>query len=631
MRPRKHLVAYCACVVLVGLCVARLRAQAHDSQESIEAVLLTTVEDRTSKSGDAVFAKVLSESQSADCPVIRAGALLKGRVVAMQLRSNERRDIELDLIFDQLECGRDLKAMELDLVGIQSARSAKIANPFAVHGSVENLRSSATLGSGAEFHAGADGSPAVAPTHKERERGLKVGVVSGISGAHLDIATGPERSSVLSTRSRHLELQRGALLLLLPSSRLEVQTSAANAADPASNSKEAERVQGDVEDSCSPPACNFDESEPLVRTSAEGKIPLRQFGFLPRVLATVSDFDYDTAVAYLSQDELLVSFKARQLLPRSPEIDDPLGCRFIRAVAIDLKTKKVLRVVGWMIPDHKQYLWRTGNGRVIVHVGDELRVYGAALRLEHRIVVGGPLSFLAIAPDGLSLVFGVVRERHSSELHRLVASETRAEPEEDVEVKMLDANFATQHTMMRSSRASAPLLIDAGEILLRRQDENHWAVLIHQWGEQEKTLLHTASECRPEVSILSEDVLFVRGCMDTGGKWYVALRSDGRQILKKTSTAGELPRHASADTAGDAFVIATPRMAPGMVAALYFRPADLEGENLSVYSARDGKLRFSTFIKAPAPSHQEFALSPKGDELAVVQGGHVSLIALPTK
>jgi hypothetical protein len=52
---------------------------------------------------------------------------------------------------------------------------------------------------------------------------------------------------------------------------------------------------------------------------------------------------------------------------------------------------------------------------------------------------------------------------------------------------------------------------------------------------------------------------------------------------------------------------------------------------LSVYNARDGKLRFSAFVKAPAPSHQEFALSPNGNELAVVQGGHVSLIALPTK
>jgi hypothetical protein len=609
--------------------MARLRAQAHDSQEPIEAILLTTVEDKTSKSGDAVFAKVLRESQSVECPLIRAGALLKGRVVAMQLRNSDRRDIELDLVFDQLECGHDLKTMEMDLAGIESARAAKIVNPFVELGLAEKLRSSATL-DGAEFRGGA----AVAPTHKVREPGMKVGVV-GISGAHLDVATGPERSSVLSTHLRHLELQRGSLLLLLPASREAAEISAANAADPRTDPPNddntgAERVQGDVEDSCSPPACNFDENEPL-REIADGKISIRQFGFLPRVLATVSDFDYDTAVAYLSQNEILVSFKARQLLPRSPEVDDPRGCRFIRAVAIDLKAKKVLRMVKWMIPDHKQYLWRMGNGRVIVHVGDELRVYGAGLRLEHRIVVGGPLAFVAIAPDGLSLAFGVVRERHSLELHRLVASETRAEPEEDVEVKLLDANFKTQRTLMRSSRVMAPLLVDAGEVLLRKQDGTHWSVAIHPWGEQEKTLLHATSECRPEVSILSEDVLFVAGCTDSGGKWYVALRSDGKQILRRTSTASELPRHADAATAGDAFVVATPRMAPGMAVGLYFRPADLEGENLSVYNARDGKLRFSAFVKTPAPSHQEFALSPNGNELAVIQGGHVSLIALPTK
>jgi hypothetical protein len=291
----------------------------------------------------------------------------------------------------------------------------------------------------------------------------------------------------------------------------------------------------------------------------------------------------------------------------------------------------VLRLVEWLIPDHKQYLWQAGAGRVVVHVGDELRVYGTGLQLEHRILVGGALRFLAIAPDGRSLAFGAVRERHSPELHKLVESETRAEPEEDVEVKVLDANYEIQRTMMRSSRAMAPLLIDGGEILLRQQDEIHWAVVNHLWAEEEKTLLRAASVCKPKANVLTEDLILVVGCMESGAKWHVALRTDGRQILRRTSTANELAQHANADAAGDTFAIAAPRMASGIASGIYFRPVDLAGESLSVYNARDGKLRFSTFVKAPAPSHQEFALSPNGDQLAVIEGAHVSLITLPAK
>ena len=50
--------------------------------------------------------------------------------------------------------------------------------------------------------------------------------------------------------------------------------------------------------------------------------------------------------------------------------------RVIRAAVVDTETRRVTHTVDWELPDNRQFLWPLGEGRVLVHVGSELRVYG---------------------------------------------------------------------------------------------------------------------------------------------------------------------------------------------------------------------------------------------------------------
>ena len=89
-----------------------------------------------------------------------------------------------------------------------------------------------------------------------------------------------------------------------------------------------------------------------------------------------------------------------------------------------------------------------------------LRLYRAGLKLEQKLVLNGSLAFVRISPSSKYFAVGVLQERHSEAVHRELEEAEQREPEEDVEIKVLDSNFHVPATVVRSSRATVPVLSD---------------------------------------------------------------------------------------------------------------------------------------------------------------------------
>ena len=111
--------------------------------------------------------------------------------------------------------------------------------------------------------------------------------------------------------------------------------------------------------------------------------------------------------------ELLVTFNPHILVPRHRLGRSGWTIRVIRAALIDTETQRVLRTVDWDLPDNREYLWPLTEGRVLVHVGSELRVYGEGLDILNRIPLEGPLNFVRVSPDGSFIAVGITHERHT--------------------------------------------------------------------------------------------------------------------------------------------------------------------------------------------------------------------------
>ncbi len=80
-----------------------------------------------------------------------------------------------------------------------------------------------------------------------------------------------------------------------------------------------------------------------------------------------------------------------------------------------------LRVVDWLVPDQGAYLWPLDRGRVLVHVGNALVVYGRNLEEEARWEIQGSLLFVTISPSRTVILTAVKREKYDAATFRRLA------------------------------------------------------------------------------------------------------------------------------------------------------------------------------------------------------------------
>lgn len=613
----------------------------------IRAELVGALDARFLKPGSPLLLKVKSAWQNDDCR-LREGSILKGHVVTANASSKEDRISKVALVVDQAECnGSNLVPMPLAVAAMLAPDPAEVGNlqeyapldagPVATGSGTGtgSLRSIST----ASFIAENSALPS------DPARRMALGDVSGLSGLKLSVGTGPEDSSVLSDKGRNVTLQRLTQFVLVPAALIRraapavapAPATTATAADRAATSNPASvklvpprPPEPDVE-VCAPPSCNMalSAAEATSQAHAAQSFSLAPLGYAPRYGIELADFDHEAALAYLGKGQLLVTFNPHTLIRR--EGDDRDAARVIRAALLDTSTLRVIRTVDWHMADRKQYLWPAGEDRVLVHVGNELRVYGPDLKIERRIELEGPLAWVRVAPSKRNFAIGVIEERHSKELHAQLAAQSNTEPEEDVEIRILDADLKTIVTSIRSSRFMPPVLTDTGEVGLYSQGNERWHLVEHTWDRQTRSIAHLQSSCMPQISSLAPGLLFVVSCAQPSGVKYRVLRTDGRPLLQGLSTSDELGQGALESGRGAAFVVgiaeASRAFAPGEV----FHPSDLKGERLSVYRCADGRRIFATHVDSPAPTREAYTLAPDAGELAVLSAGQISLYRLPVE
>ena len=526
-----------------------------DDRVPVQASLVHSLEAGRIKVGDSVLAKVSVRWKSSECD-LREGAILKGRVIAQTAHSKTVRNSEIALLFDSGECGgAALKPLPLTVAAVMAGNPHRDPNMYqspALNDAVGlslngNARSLSTAAATVFHEADAYRGPA----------SIRPGEVAGIRGLQLKVGEGAEGSSILSASGHNVRLDAGAQLVLVPNvaagSLSPADSAAVTVPSPsvtaAPLAKEIPEPADDT-DICSPPQCSValatGETENASAASATLSIKDLGYSLIDRERFA---FDYDSAVAFLGEKKLLFTFNPHILVPRNSAEAKFSKLRIIRAVLIDIATKHVQKTVDWKVPDDRQYLWNIGRDRVLVHVGRELRIYGPDLRVEQRVALGGPLAFVRVSPSAAYFAVGVTQERHSEAVHRELLDAEAREPEEDVEVKVLDANLRTLATTVHSSRAVPPVFSDKGEIRTQKIRKNRWRIFEATWDSQQRNIADLNSTCAPRITTLLPDFLFVIGCdLQTSAKWYRVLRfqreacAEGLVELHRTGAARECCR-----------------------------------------------------------------------------------------
>jgi hypothetical protein len=635
-------------VLALGCTAAFSDSKARIAVTPIQAELVADMEARLLKVGATVFALVSVDWQGTDC-FLRNGAILEGHVVAVVPHTKTAKGSEVDLAFTKAQCmSKEMGGFELVLVALAAPPQnddlgiISATTPFNTPGgfaSIDNLRASyvAPIYNSAFF-----GQKPVVPH-------LQVGEVSGIRGLKLSVGSGPDKSTALTSKDHDVSLDRHSLLLLVPlkgtfptlsaNSETGLPPSAGVPAPDVSTDRKLEALipaqppVADI-DLCAPPQCN--QQLPSGNEGELGdiaaSISIHQFGYAPRPQRVMNSFDYDDALAYLAPKELLVAFNPHTLLSRHNL--GPAGSteRVIRAVLVDTDTRRVTRTVEWEIPDNGQYLWPLSEGLVLVHVGSELRVYGEGLKIQNRVPIDGPLAFVRETPNGAFVAIGVIRERHSPELHAQLSQSLGGNPEEDVDIRILNHNFETIATSSTRSDLMVPTLLNEGQARLLAQPKMHYRISMMTWDNLASTVAQFNSSCVPELSSIAPDLIFMVSCNKQNEELeYRVLHTNGTPVLKGISNWNEFGYAAGGSANHDVFVVKTVQSSRPVPSKASFSAADLFSEELGVYRAGDGKRLLKVLAGSPSSSRDGFALAPDGSQLAVLTRDQITLYSVPRK
>ncbi len=470
---------------------------------------------------------------------------------------------------------------------------------------------------------------------------LHPGDVIDIKGLKLQVASGPNQSSVLTSKDRDVSLGKYTQFLLVPASLAfrpvdasPVSLHTRNTPDPSQPLPPAPHAAAFVDslETCAPPGCAVDLPVTTQELSGhvQASIPVRTLGYTPRANKVFDAFDHEDALAWLGPHQLLLAMNPHTLIPRDGNSKKAGTVRVIRAVLIDADNHAVLQAVDWELADYARYLWQLDGDRILVHVGNELRVYAPGLKVESRIPLAGPLAFVRIAPNGQLMAVATLRERHSAELHSRLREDSGAEPEEDVDVQILDKEFKTIAETSTSSGLLPPTLLNEGQVKLLAQPKDRYRLAITTWDNKTATLARFGSLCTPDLSSVAPDLLFLMTCNVTDGATeYRVLRADGKLLLRGKSGSKEVGQDAIGNNQNRTFAVKVVHANRDLSPGEQFRGSELESEEVRIYRASDGKRLLAVTIDEPGTSHGGYAFSPDGSQLAVLAGSEIRLFPVP--
>jgi hypothetical protein len=618
--------------------------------DPIQAELMADLHARLLKVGETVYARVTVEWRSPAC-VLRNGAVLEAHVVSVVPSIKPVKASEVGLAFTKAQCG-NMKTGPFNLllsaiaapqqdsdVGILSY-SLPVRAMSGVNGQI--VLNSMRISNDPTLQ-----TPAPEVFLSQVIPRMQMGDVHGIKGLKLSVGTGPENSSILTSKDHDVSLEKKSLLLLVPAQWTlapaagEPGTSQPESGEPAARIPAVTRAAvtlpprppvNDI-DLCVPPQCNV--ALPSGNASdlghAAGTISIRELGYSPRPQRDAFNFVHDEVLAYLGPRELLVAFNPHELVSRDAQ-GPGSTVRIIRAAVVDTDTHRVTHTVDWEMHDNRQYLWPLADGRVLVHVGSELRVYGEGLQIQNRVPLDGPLAFVRVTPDGGFMAVGVLHERHTPELHAALRESLNGDPEEDVKILVLNRNFETIAHSTAESNLMAPTLLNEGQVTLSAQSNMRYRISMVTWDNHASVLARFTSRCTPELSSIEPDLIFLVSCDPKNqGREYRVLRANGKLALKGDSTQNECGHAAEGSANQQAFVVKIVESTLPVPPGSPMSASQFSSEELHVYRAADGKRLLSLHASPPSMSRDGYALSPDASQLAVMTREQIVVYSVPTK
>lgn len=366
------------------------------------------------------------------------------------------------------------------------------------------------------------------------------------------------------------------------------------------------------------------------------RIPVEPMGYRPPghlyLLARYSSSSLD----FLDEKHLLLTFRSPRLLKRQ-QGSDGLD-QVVHAAVLEIPEGRVVAEDEWLLHDRDRYVWPLGDGKAMIRIGDRLYETGPNLKREPLYASPSPLRMVQTSPDGELLVMESQEERHTPEQHEMLSTKAArlgsAPPPEDVSIQIARLDEKRMIMKGKADQVGDLPAISSGFLTQQQVNDVQWAIRFHGYdthaAEPGRVVTEVPSTCAPSEKFLNEQSFLVLTCPPKHNDRFVAAYDlqghslwDGRWQSNFTWPAFRMSRN-GASVAISWLAVDRP-VSPN-------EPVDdseVQNQVITVLDAHSGALRTGMTVSPIVSAGGNFALSPDGDRLAVLNKGAVELYELP--
>jgi VWFA-related protein len=326
------------------------------------------------------------------------------------------------------------------------------------------------------------------------------------------------------------------------------------------------------------------------------------------------------SVDFLDSNHLLVTFNPKKLFKRLPECPPSHADRLVHAMVIAVPGGAVVKESDWYLHDSRRYVWRLGDGRVLLRRMNKL--YEVDSNLEEKLIFESPqeLLWVSVTPDGKQIVVETGSPAPPAQANSKAGdAKNDAKNKERVKISFLDTKTLTVQRTVDARGMTRLEATSSGFADVRKQGSN-WLV---EFGNTNITRVKARRV--PNLLYTSNNTVLVGRC---------SVSHEGYNVSAFTVAGTFLWRQRWADCRyspvvrgsedGSRFAAGTVTIRPATAGPPTAPADDSQDEGLDqhvqVFDTATGKVLLSLIAEPAVPDGQNFSLSPEGARLAVVNG-----------
>lgn len=337
---------------------------------------------------------------------------------------------------------------------------------------------------------------------------------------------------------------------------------------------------------------------------------------------------------FVDDTHVLLTFNQKKLWHRLPECPPDHEDRLLHAAIFEIPSGKVIHQADWYLHDHRPYLWPLDPGEFLLRRGNELYLIDSSLHEKLLLKSAGDLLWVMVTPDARQIVIETPnpakREPNgkSQKVPRYIAQFLEAKTL--VSQRVLPLNDIIDLTATSSGYAD---LVHQGDI---------WLLRFGLAQKARHNIARVRSRTEPDVLYTSNNSLLLGRCPVANCDYSVtAFALDGRRLWQQHWPRYRFLPNVTRNSDSSRFVVSSVQLAANPAAIAGIRAdqedalqpelsqVDVFQQDLQVFETASGTPLLSLTVTPAMMSSRNYAISPDGHRLAVLQNTDLQLFDLP--